>query len=685
MKHSNLTITLGLILTSTFVSAQPTLSISTTTTSRNFPLNTEEPVVVPMTKQKYQIKISDLEGNCSAPEGQKVKFRKSLFLNCGSETLLDLNVRFAGDYSFAFNADNQTISIAREAKKSTKTVFKRPIPNVQCEAYTGGEVTLNLANSFPDGTQLREAYSNQMVTVEKGKVSLTPAKDSGGLILLEPAKAEQQSQPFNYSNANIYFVMVDRFKNGDPSNDLSYGRQKDGKQEVGTFHGGDLKGVIEKLDYIQSLGTDVIWLSPIVEQVHGFVGGGEKGSFPFYAYHGYWTRDFTKIDQNFGDDEDLKKLVAEAHKRGIKIFLDAVINHSGYSTLADLQFDNIQVVDNKTLPKQWAHWAPKNGETWHSYHQAIDYQSQQWRDWWGADWVRSGLPGYTKPGSSDITMTLAGLPDFLTESDKIVTPPKWLLNNPGTRVVAKENYTVADYLIEWQTDWVKRFGIDGFRVDTVKHVEGEVWKRLKESASDSLSQWRESNGQQGEPFWMMGEVWGHSAYRSPYVDDGFDALINFDMQKKLDKGAACLSQMQDTYQNYADSMQETPDFTPVSYMSSHDTELFFDRFKSMEMQRDAASALLLSPGAIQVYYGDEIARELGPYADDFHQGTRSDMNWKLDSERRTLLDHWQILGQFRQRHPAIGAGHHQVLNNESAYVFSRQLADDKIVVAFVGK
>lgn len=122
--------------------------------------------------------------------------------------------------------------------------------------------------------------------------------------------------------------MVDRFNNGDTSNDQSYGRKKDGKQEIGTFHGGDLKGLTEKLDYIQSLGTDVIWLSPIVEQVHGFVGGGEKGSFPFYSYHGYWTRDFTKIDQNFGNEEDLKQLVTEAHKRGMRIFLDAVVNHS---------------------------------------------------------------------------------------------------------------------------------------------------------------------------------------------------------------------------------------------------------------------------------------------------------------------------------------------------------------------
>lgn len=685
MKHSTLATTIGLLLASTGALAQPTLSLSTTTTSRDFPLNAAQSLVVPLTKQTYQIKVSELSGDCKAPESQKVKFRTPLQLNCGKETTLELKVRFAGDYSFSFDQQQHTLSIAREAKKSTSSVFKRPIPQVSCETYSGGTVTIALDDSFPDGTQLKDAYSGQIVTATKGSVTLTPSAESGGLVLLETLDSEHTNQPFTYQNANIYFVMVDRFNNADTTNDNSYGRKKDGKEEVGTFHGGDLKGITEKLDYIESLGTDVIWLSPIVEQVHGFVGGGESGSFPFYAYHGYWTRDFTKIDANFGTDADLTHLVSEAHKRGIKVFLDAVINHSGYSTLADLQFDQLSVVDRTHLPKQWSDWTPSEGENWHSYHKLVDYQNKQWANWWGADWVRAGLPGYTPPGSSDITMTLAGLPDFLTESEQAVQPPQWLLNNPDTRVVAKANYRVSDYLIEWQSDWVKRFGIDGFRVDTVKHVEGDVWQRLKTSASASLDQWRKQNNQQGEPFWMMGEVWGHSAYRSPHADDGFDALINFDMQKKLDKGAACFSQMQPTYQNYADSMQETPDFTPVSYMSSHDTELFFDRFKSFEMQKSAANALMLSPGAIQVYYGDEVGRELGPYADDFHQGTRSDMVWKLDEKRQALLQHWQTLGQFRQRHPAIGAGQHKVLKNESAYVFSRTLGKDKVVVAFVGK
>lgn len=675
-------LTISTLLASACVVAEPTITISTTTNSRNFPLNPDQPLVVPLVKDSYTIDVIGIDGNCEATEPQKVLFNQPIQLNCGATTSIPLKIRFTGDYSFRYDANEQTLLFKREAKKAKESVFKRPIPNVECETYQGGEITLNLGDSFADGTLLRDAYSDQIVTVRNQQISILPSPKSGGLVLLEPVERSQQNTPFTYRNANIYFVMIDRFNNADPSNDNSYGRRKDGLQEVGTFHGGDLKGVIEKLDYIASLGTNVIWLSPIVEQVHGFVGGGEKGSFPFYAYHGYWTRDFTKIDANLGNEEDLKTLVTEAHKRGIKVLLDAVLNHSGYATLADLQLDNIEVTSANTPSA--SQWQPNAQQSWHDVHQFIDYQNPNWTNWWGPDWVRAGLPSYDAPGSSDITMTLAGLPDFKTESAQSVTPPNWLLANPGTRVEAREHFTVADYLIEWQTDWVKRFGIDGYRVDTVKHVERDVWLRLKQEASSSLEQWREQHDQTGQPFWMMGEVWGHAAYRSPYFDDGFDALINFDMQKKLDKGAVCFSQMADTYQHYANTLKKEPDFNPVSYMSSHDTELFFSRFKNYDLQRNAASALLLSPGAIQVFYGDEVGRDIGPYADDFHQGTRSDMAWQLSLEQQELLEHWQKIGQFRQTHPAVGAGEQQIIKQKNAFVFSRTYQDDKVIIAFVG-
>ncbi|CAM2917669.1 alpha-amylase [Vibrio rarus] len=675
----------AMALHSPFIYAGPNISITTSTTARDFPLSGETPLIVSLNKNKYLFKVNGLEGDCRAPDSQKIRFNTPLALNCQTQTELPLTIRFSGDYAISYDEQLHTLSIKRQPTASKKSQFVRPLPKVGCETYTDMPAEINVAGTFADGTVIQEALTGQTATVSDGKVTLNPSRASGGIMLLEQAqRAHNKPSQLDWRNANIYFVMVDRFNNGEPSNDNSYGRRQDGQQEIGTFHGGDLRGVIDKLDYIQSLGTDAIWLSPIVEQVHGFVGGGDKGTFPFYAYHGYWSRDFTKIDQNFGVDEDLKTLVAEAHKRGMKVMLDAVINHPGYATLADLQFDHIDVLTEQGKAQDVTQWQPKAGNNWHSSHELIDYKSPNWSQWWGADWVRSGLPGYDKPGTGDKTLTLAGLPDFKTESDKFVTPPQWLLDNPGTHVVAKEHYTVADYLVEWQTDWVKRFGIDAFRVDTVKHVEGEVWLDLKAQASAKLAQWQKANQQPQQPFWMMGEVWAHSAYRSPYADEGFDALINFDMQKQLDRGAVCFSDMRKTYANYSAEIQQNPGYTPVSYMSSHDTELFFARFKSFEMQRNAANALLLSPGAIQIYYGDEIARDIGPYADDFHQGTRSDMLWTLDAQRQALLHHWQTLGQFRQRHPAIGGGVHTDLKQARGYAFSRTLENDAVIVYYSG-
>ncbi len=114
-----------------------------------------------------------------------------------------------------------------------------------------------------------------------------------------------------------------------PTNDNSYGRHKDGMQEIGTFHGGDLKGLTSKLDYLQQLGVNALWISSPLEQIHGWVGGGTKGDFPHYAYHGYYTQDWTKLDANMGNEDDLRQLVDDAHRRGIRVLFDIVMNHAG--------------------------------------------------------------------------------------------------------------------------------------------------------------------------------------------------------------------------------------------------------------------------------------------------------------------------------------------------------------------
>ncbi len=207
--------TTTLLLVSAHVIAEPNITISTTTNSRDFPLSAGQALIVPLTKDGYTLEITGIEGSCNATENQSIKFNKPISLNCGEPTELPLNIRFTGDYSFAYDDVAKTLLFKREPKKTAKTEFKRPVPQVQCEVYQGGEVAILLGDSFPDGTKLRDAFSDQIVEVKDQKVFITPYKASGGIVLLEQVKTTKEAVPFDYRNANIYFVMVDRFNNAD--------------------------------------------------------------------------------------------------------------------------------------------------------------------------------------------------------------------------------------------------------------------------------------------------------------------------------------------------------------------------------------------------------------------------------------------------------------------------------------
>ncbi|OZB14678.1 MAG: alpha-amylase, partial [Marinobacter sp. 34-60-7] len=165
---------------------------------------------------------------------------------------------------------------------------------------------------------------------------------------------------------------------------------------------------------------------------------------------------------------------------------------------------------------------------------------------------------------------------------------------------------------------------------------------------------------------------------------GFDAVINFDFQEEAAAGARCLSAMESVYAEYAERLNGEQPFNVLNYISSHDTNLF-SRIAGNDpvLQKRVAGALMLAPGAVQVFYGDESGRAFGPTGSDPHQGTRSAMNWEAieSGAAADVLEHWQTLGQFRERHPAIGAGVHQRLSHQP-YVFSRQHGDDRVVIAF---
>jgi alpha-amylase len=469
-------------------------------------------------------------------------------------------------------------------------------------------------------------------------------------------------------NPIIYFVMTDRFANGDPSNDHSYGRAReaDPKADLGTFHGGDLRGLTDKLNagWFDKLGVNALWITAPYEQIHGWVVGGDK-EFKHYAYHGYYALDYTLLDQNMGTPADLHALVAAAHARGIRVLFDIVMNHPGYLDITTARELNLKVL-----------WPGADKATLTDYHQLIDYNNFAFGDWWGRAWVRAGLPGYMDPGRDDLTMQLAFLPDFRTESKEAVTLPKFLKAKPGTRAVDLPNTTVRGYLIAWLTDWVRTYGIDGFRCDTVKHVEPEAWAALKQASVAALAAWKAEHAQQkidDAPFWMVGELWGHGPARGPLHDAGFDAMLNFEFQQRAGRAVAGgMAEVDALFTEYA-AMQHGKPAQMLNYLSSHDTELF-DRKRLVA----AGSVLLLAPGGVQIYYGDEVARPPGitPKTDP-QQATRSDMPW--DHADAAVLSHWRTLGSFRARHVAVAHGVHARLSAQP-YVFSRVDGDDKVVI-----
>ena len=136
----------------------------------------------------------------------------------------------------------------------------------------------------------------------------------------------------------MYFLLTDRFKNGDVSNDVNFERKEKAAVLRG-FEGGDLRGIIQKIDdnYFTDLGINAIWMTPIVEQIHGAT---DEGTGKTYALHGYWAKDWTNLDPNFGTKEELKELVEKAHAKGIRVVLDAVVNHTGPVTATDPVYPN---------------------------------------------------------------------------------------------------------------------------------------------------------------------------------------------------------------------------------------------------------------------------------------------------------------------------------------------------------
>ena len=491
----------------------------------------------------------------------------------------------------------------------------------------------------------------------------------------QPQRSKVESpDDFSWDNANVYFLLTDRFYNGNTSNDHSYGRATDSSGNrfqgwntaPGTFHGGDFAGLTQKINegYFDKLGVNAIWISAPYEQIHGYVTSGGDTSpahFAHYSYHGYYVLDYTETDANFGTKAEFKTMVDTAHKHGIRVVMDIVMNHAGYNNLLDME-----AYGYGTLKSGYDKYKYRLTDA-NDFHSCIDYASSasDWGKWWGPSWIRSGLPGYEK-GGGEVTGMLAGLPDFRTESTETVSIPTFLQTKwqkEGTLNTKISKYgscsTVNDYLTTWLAEWVEEYGVDGFRCDTAKHVEMDSWVKLKNKCVAALKKWRQNNpsaegANWDEDFWMTGEHWGHGLGKDGYFTSGaFDSMINFSIHRLGAKTRRYpADSVNSMYQNYASNINSDPNYNMLTYLSSHDTGLVR---QNLYWQ---GTAFQLLPGGIQIFYGDETSRPLvsGVSVGGDGHAVRSDMNFGQNAD---LLAHWQKVGKFRANHVAVGAGSHQ--------------------------
>jgi len=275
----------------------------------------------------------------------------------------------------------------------------------------------------------------------------------------------------------VYFVLPDRFANGDPKNDrggIKGDRLKTGFDPAhkGFYHGGDLKGLTAKLDYIQGMGATAVWFAPVFKNkpVQGPPGDESAG------YHGYWITDFTQVDPHFGTNAEFKAFVDAAHARGMKVYMDIVVNH----TADVIQFREVTAQGYPYRGKADYPFSRKGGVNGTPINPGFGDDS----DSSPANWARMTDPSFAYTPTIPKGEEKVKVPAWLND-------PIWYHNRGNTDWVgessvygdfvglddlATENPRVLAGFIEIYGSWIDRFGIDGFRIDTAKHVNPEFWQ-----------------------------------------------------------------------------------------------------------------------------------------------------------------------------------------------------------------
>jgi pullulanase-type alpha-1,6-glucosidase len=420
----------------------------------------------------------------------------------------------------------------------------------------------------------------------------------------------------------FYFVMADRFANGDPSNDTGGFAVPDGTPadegkffhgydptDTAYFHGGDIQGLIDHLDYIEGLGTTALWLTPSFKN-KPVQGVGDTRSA---GYHGYWITDYTVIDPHLGTNDDMRALVDAAHDRGIKVFFDIITNHS-----ADvITYDEAEYTADGNLPYVSTADEP---------YRAADGTPFDDRDYAGTgDFPEVDLDSFpytpiVPAGEADLKVPAwlndpryyhnRGVSTFSGESDTYGDFPSGPFSSLDD--LWTEHPDVVEGMIDIYNAWVGDVGIDGFRIDTVKHVNIEFWQQF----SPGVLAFADSIG--NDDFFMFGEVYdSNPAFVSRYTTEGtLQAAVDFGFQASATgfaRGAPTTDLRDfffsdDWYTDHDSNVYSLPTFLGNhdmgrigSFLATSDA----DDAELLARDQVAHALMYLSRGQPVVYYGDE--------------------------------------------------------------------------------
>lgn len=421
------------------------------------------------------------------------------------------------------------------------------------------------------------------------------------------ARNKKNADDFDWDESVIYFMVTDRFFDGNESNNTASGAKTYGKDNAGLYHGGDFAGITQKLDYLEDLGINTIWITPIVENIPGVtVTDTGKEDVPYNAaYHGYWASDFTKLNPTLGTEEEFQTLIDQAHNRGIRIMVDIVVNHAGYDT---------------------------------------DF----------GDMIRSGEDIVS---GSDQKDSLSNLPDFRTEDP-----------------------AVSAQLVKWQTQWVKDFGIDYFRVDTVKHVENDTWAELKNALTETDPNFKMIGEYAGGGYASNGNTLGTGEMDSDLDFDFNDQATNF-VKGNISSVESFLTSRNSVLNNT---------YMTGQFLGSHDEDGFKKKLLDGGMAEDAATAASMVAASLQItakgqpviYYGEEIGLTgLNNYP---YQTNRYDFDWTMVNSDNKTYQHYKKMLSIRNAYTDVFArGDRKTIlaSDENGYdIVSRSYKGTKLYV-----